>query len=403
MSQASTALATRPQLVSATGKPEKLPPPRSVGELLSRDDDTIQKLRAVATRFLPPERALRLAIAAVRRTPKLAQCDPATFMGAMIFATGLGLEPNTPLNHSFLIPYKHRNPQRDENGEIISSNGRWVWEESYECQFQIGYRGFISLAYRSKSVVTIKAEAIRKGDHFVARYGTEDVFEYEKLLDGQRGPILGAFCFTRMQHDGFSATVMTRDDLDKIRARSQTWTSLVVAHDNAKAAFDASPSDKTRKALQKAETTLADTPWEMWDDEMSAKSAIRRHVKSVDLSPDVHVAAEIDTLASAGAIDLRAMADGEHAKTVLSGDEDPPLADDAGDDAGGDDDQAGGQPQQIAHTAEQPIDTVQQDGGAQSRQPEPAQRQATQQQGRQQPVTGNGGSQARRGRLFGKE
>lgn len=349
MAQASTALATRPPLAAPSGHAQRLPPPKSVGELLTRDQDTIDKLRAVATKFLPPERALRLAIAAVRRTPKLAQCDPATFMGAMMFATGLGLEPNTPLGHAYLIPYAKRTPQRDANGEILTdAKGRWLMDEIVECQFQIGYKGYIALAYRSPLLVDLTAEAVREGDRFVARKGTETLLSHEKNLTAERGEIIGAYCFTRLK-DGQAFTVMTRSDLDKVRARSETFRSLAMAAENA----------QNDKARAKAAAKLAETPWQMWDDEMAAKSAIRRHVKQLPISVEMALAAEVDGgVGDAGVIDMKAMADPDQARAVIDGEAVPTTADDETTDAPMINRKTAPESHQIEHKPEQAINTT---------------------------------------------
>jgi recombination protein RecT len=184
---------TRPALVEPRTRP-----PATVGELLGRDAETIDRLRAVSTKYLPPDRALRLAIMAVRRTPRLAQCDPASFMGSLMSASGLGLEPNTVKGHAYLIPYEQRRPMR-ENGQIVKDDaGKWVWEKYYECQFQIGYKGFVALFYRTGLITEVTAEAIYEGDKFEHRKGSENYLRYEKTL-GPRGELLGAFCFTRLK------------------------------------------------------------------------------------------------------------------------------------------------------------------------------------------------------------
>ena len=76
---------------------------------------------------ITPERFTRMTLSAISTNPKLAQCTPASFLGAMMSAAQLGLEPNTPLGQAYLIPYKNRG-----NDEV---------------QFQIGYKGLIDLAY----------------------------------------------------------------------------------------------------------------------------------------------------------------------------------------------------------------------------------------------------------------
>ena len=77
---------------------------------------------------LTPERFTRIALSALNNTPTLQQCTPISFLAALMNAAQLGLEPNTPLGQAYLIPYKNK-------GKL-------------ECQFQIGYKGMIDLAYR---------------------------------------------------------------------------------------------------------------------------------------------------------------------------------------------------------------------------------------------------------------
>ena len=98
---------------------------------------------------ITPERFTRIALSALNNTPALRQCSPISFMAALMNATQLGLEPNTPLGQAYLIPYKNK-------GQL-------------EVQFQVGYKGLIDLAYRNGQMQTIQAQAVYEND----------VFEYE--------------------------------------------------------------------------------------------------------------------------------------------------------------------------------------------------------------------------------
>lgn len=76
---------------AATGAaPDQARAPRSIFDLLD-DKRTQAGLIAVAGKFLNPERMLRLCTNAVRKTPKLAQCEPASVLGAMMASAALGL------------------------------------------------------------------------------------------------------------------------------------------------------------------------------------------------------------------------------------------------------------------------------------------------------------------------
>lgn len=102
---------------------------------------------------LTPERFTRIALSALNNTPALQKCTPMSFLAALMNAAQLGLEPNTPLGQAYLIPYKNK-------GVL-------------ECQFQIGYKGLIDLAYRNGQMQTIQAQAVYENDEFSYEYGLE--------------------------------------------------------------------------------------------------------------------------------------------------------------------------------------------------------------------------------------
>jgi recombination protein RecT len=314
---------TRPVIVHPTVKRA----PQTVGELLSAEDDTVKRLKAVAGKYLPADRALRLAITAVRRTPELAQCSPVSFLGALMSATGLGLEPNTPKQLAYLIPYKQSRPKLDPNTgqKATDDNGKWIWETYYECQFQVGYKGFVTLFYRSPNVADVAAEAIYQDDVFEHRKGTETWLRFEKNLKAQHRNdlLIGSFCFTKLK-DGQSFTVMPREEIEKIRFRSQTWRTLRGYLDEAEEALHGA-TDKNRGRLQaaygKALAKFNETPWEEWLGEMAAKSAIRRHAKLMTLDDEaglaIAVASDLDSLGDAGMVDMAGMADPEQARSII--------------------------------------------------------------------------------------
>ena len=80
---------------------------------------------------ITPERFTRMATTALTTTPKLQVCTPASFVGALMTAAQLGLEPNTPLGQAYLIPYSNKKKRTLPDGSA-------KWEMVDEAQFQIG-------------------------------------------------------------------------------------------------------------------------------------------------------------------------------------------------------------------------------------------------------------------------
>lgn len=57
---------------------------------------------------ITPERFTRMVLSAISVNPTLGSCTPQSFLGAMMSAAQLGLEPNTPLGQAYLIPYRNK-------------------------------------------------------------------------------------------------------------------------------------------------------------------------------------------------------------------------------------------------------------------------------------------------------
>ncbi|MBL8474422.1 MAG: recombinase RecT [Rhodocyclaceae bacterium] len=233
-----------------------------------------QGFAAVAGKYLSADKLIRLAVLACRRTKNLDRCNPQSVLGAFMLAAGLGLEPNTALQEAFLIPYKRRAQQ----------DGRWV--DVYDCQFQIGYRGFVTLAHRSPHIQTIQASAICHGDKFRHMMGSNTMLEFEISL-AERGDLIGAFCFTKLTGGGETATVLPLQEILKIRDKSETYLAL------ARAVEAAAPGSAD---LRKAQEKFDATPWVLWLNDMAAKSAVKKHAKWLGLSGDpITAAAQVDT------------------------------------------------------------------------------------------------------------
>lgn len=286
----------------ATGQGEN----KQQGILALLENPKVAKgMAAVAGKYLQPDKMLRLCINAVHKTPDLLKCDPKTVLGAMMASAALDLEPNTVQQQAFLIPYARNKKVGDD------------WVKVYDCQFQIGARGFRTLAYRSPLIKSLEAEAIRKGDHWKHRVGSQAFLEFEKALT-DRGDLIGAFSYARLADGLEIACVLPLEEILKIRGRSETYRSLTAAIEKAR-------NDQERA---RAEAKLAETPWVMWLDDMAAKSATKKHAKQLplDAAPQLAVAAGLDDRADAGELNLGALTDPDLVREVRDGVTEAPAA-----------------------------------------------------------------------------
>lgn len=291
-------------------------PSRGLLDLL--ESDRVRKgLAAVAGKHMNPERLTKLVISAINRTPMLLRCDPKTVLGAVMTTTALGLEPNTPQQHAWLLPYKTRRKVGDNE-----------WEDYCECQFQIGAQGWLVLMYRNPVIKRINAGAIYERDHFVYKDAAEIVFEYTPaLFEEDRGRIVGAYAYAKVILDSgvedLIPTVMPWGQIVKVRDRSETYRAL------ARKVADA------RSLLEKgkAEAKLAETPWVLWEDQMVEKTMIKRLRKRIPITPQIAAAAAVDDGADTGSIDFAQMADPDFTRAVMDGEEGPPVLEHQDEDA----------------------------------------------------------------------
>ena len=150
-----------------------------------------EQIARALPKVITPERFTRIVTTALSTTPKLMECDRNSFIGAMMNAAQLGLEPNTTLGQAYLIPY-----------------GKQV-------QFVLGYKGLIDLAYRSGEVAIIRAETVFKNDEFVYELGFEPKLIHRPKLDGDRGDSIAYYAMFELKNGGKNFFVMTMDDAKK--------------------------------------------------------------------------------------------------------------------------------------------------------------------------------------------
>ena len=126
---------------------------------LLEGDDFKSKVAQTLPKHLKPERFIRVAVAAMNRTPKLKQCTPESFFKCMIDLSSYGLEPDGRRAH--LIPY------------------------GTECTLIIDYKGLAELAMRSGILKRIHADVICESDEF--EYDLGEIKRHRIDFKGERG------------------------------------------------------------------------------------------------------------------------------------------------------------------------------------------------------------------------
>ena len=172
----------------------------------------IQAMEPQIAKALPsvitPERFTRIAMTAISSNAQLANCTPQSFIGAMMQAAQLGLEPNTPLGQAYLIPFRNH-----KHGGAL------------ETQFQIGYKGLIDLAHRSGEFKNITAHEVCENDEFEYAYGLNPVLEHKPALTN-RGEVIAYYAVYTLVNGGFEFIVLSKADVEAhARKFSQAYNS----------------------------------------------------------------------------------------------------------------------------------------------------------------------------------
>ena len=184
---------------------------------------------------LTPERFTRIVLSALSTNPKLGECTPQSFLGAMMTAAQLGVEPNTPLGQAYLLPYW---------------NSR---NNCYECQFQLGYKGLLDLAYRSGDISVVQSQVVYENDEFSYSYGLEPELKHIPAK-ADRGDPTHVYAVFRTQSDGYGYEVASIED---IRVHAQRYSK-----------------------------SFGNGPWQTNFEEMAKKTVLKRVLKYAPLKSE---------------------------------------------------------------------------------------------------------------------
>lgn len=242
--------------------------------------EMMERMKASLPRHLSPERMLRVCAMAIQKTPKLAECNLWTLLGAMLSLASLGLEPNTPLGHAYLIPFEKRKKV---------GPGPNDWEtESVECNVVIGYRGYIDLMRRSGMMTAIHADVVYEGDEFSFEYGSKMHLRHVPQGAREGRKPLWAYAHVSLS-DGQAFEVLPYPEVLAIRDNSEGYKAAQRAKNRGR------------------DQTWSKNPWVAFEHEMAAKTMIRRMAKVVPMSIEFANAAALDAMSEAGKADLAAI------------------------------------------------------------------------------------------------
>lgn len=315
-----------------------------------------QRIAESVPKHVTPDRMLRTMVTAVQKAPLLAKADVRGLIGAFLTCSQCGLEPNTPLQHMHLIPFRKTkwNPATRQREEV-----------GVEVQIIFGYQGLLELSYRSPLVTSIQANVVYDGDDFSYEYGTNAHLMHRPKGGGAAQGFKPHFAYMMAKlKDGFAFEVMPWADVLAIRNNSQAFRQALAAKEEAESKGRRPPA------------TWTEAPWVKFDVAMGRKTVFRSGSKWLPRSVEMASVIAIDE-----AQERRRNIDWSNVVDVVDGDYVGAAAfaaetsgEEGGDDYGPVIDQGDeGQPVQ---QQDQRVQPTQQQGPARAAPPAPQQREA---------------------------
>lgn len=151
-----------------------------------------KELQNCLPKHLTPERISRISLNELRNNPKLLDCNPESFIGAVLMSCQIGLEPNSITGEAYLIPYGNN------------------------VQLQVGYKGLTSLYQRHEKALTLEAHEIRENDDFSFSYGSNKHLKHSYKFTG-RGEPVAYYAYAKMKNGAEDFIVMDIDEIKEHR------------------------------------------------------------------------------------------------------------------------------------------------------------------------------------------
>lgn len=190
---------------------------------------------------IPVERFLRVVMTAIQNNPQLARADQQSLWNSAMRAAQDGLLPDGR-EGAFVI----------YNSKEKGDDGKDYWIKKVQWLPMIA--GIRKKVRNSGEIANWEAQVVHAKDHFEFELGDEPYIKHKPSMEEDPGPVIAAYSVAVLKSGEKSREVMTRAQLDKVRAASKSPNS---------------------------------GPWESWFEEMCRKSVAKRHSKVLPMSTDL--------------------------------------------------------------------------------------------------------------------
>lgn len=143
---------------------------------------------------MDPVRFVRIVHTLLRETPKLLECSPPSFFGAVFSAAQLGLEFGV-MQQAFILPY-------GKQAKLI-----------------IGYKGWTALAHRTGEIQSISPRTIFEKEQWSVEFGLEEKLIHVPLLSDDKGEPTHFYVVVRTVNGGRNFVIMSKSEVEYHRDR----------------------------------------------------------------------------------------------------------------------------------------------------------------------------------------
>jgi recombination protein RecT len=190
-------------------------------------------------KHLTPDRFIRVLMTATIKNPKLLECTQESLFKGIFDCAAVGLEIDGRRAH--LVPYRNNK------------------KNCMEAQLIVDYKGIAELVMRSGLVSNIHADLVCENDVF--EYDRGELKKHSINYREDRGEPYAVYAIVRMKDGGEKVEVMSRPEVERVRARSKSKD---------------------------------DGPWVTDEGEMWKKTVFKRASKWVPLSSELRAVIEAD-------------------------------------------------------------------------------------------------------------
>src|SRR3990167_6005667 len=170
-------------------------------------ENSIGELKKVLPAHLSAERISRLAMTTLKRNPKLYQCNPMTFLGALFQAAQIGLEIDVD-GQCHIVPFFD-----NRTNQMLA-------------QFIVGYKGYATLFYRHQSSVSLSIQTVYKNDLFTYDLAKGECSHVPPAFGQERGEAIGYYAYATMLNGGHSIKVMSKQEASEWGQKySKCWSN----------------------------------------------------------------------------------------------------------------------------------------------------------------------------------